>query len=215
MKHAGLRARSQFISGSSCDRPTRSRFSVVFLCPRANAELVPKFHVALHASRAALPMVTSKFRPNVALPMLDQNGTMMHPFQHDIKLIPIIRSQTSAQLLSFRFHTYSLPKASPSLKHTSTRRTSGHRLGTSKPAKKVFLPPPPSLNVMSLATSHPLSLLSLSLSLYPPIDVGQQIGNTFPRLRRIVGDVVFYAVHVVSKESRRLVLPRISCCKIN
>jgi hypothetical protein len=29
----------------------------VFLGPRANAELVPKFHVALHASHAALPMV--------------------------------------------------------------------------------------------------------------------------------------------------------------
>jgi hypothetical protein len=38
-------------------RPTRSRFSVVFLSPRANAELVRKFHVALHASHAALPMV--------------------------------------------------------------------------------------------------------------------------------------------------------------
>jgi hypothetical protein len=43
--------------GRSCDRPTRSRFSVVFLGPRANAELVPKFHVALHASHAALLMV--------------------------------------------------------------------------------------------------------------------------------------------------------------
>jgi hypothetical protein len=31
---------------------------MVFLCPRANAELVPKFRVALHASHAALPMVT-------------------------------------------------------------------------------------------------------------------------------------------------------------
>jgi hypothetical protein len=30
---------------------------VVFLGPRANDELVPKFHVALHASHAALPMV--------------------------------------------------------------------------------------------------------------------------------------------------------------
>jgi hypothetical protein len=30
---------------------------VVFLGPRANAELVPKFHIALHASHAALPMV--------------------------------------------------------------------------------------------------------------------------------------------------------------
>jgi hypothetical protein len=42
----------------SCDRPTRSRFSVVFLGPRANAELVPKFHVALHASHGTLSMVT-------------------------------------------------------------------------------------------------------------------------------------------------------------
>jgi hypothetical protein len=30
---------------------------VVFIGPRANAELVPKFHVALHASHAALPVV--------------------------------------------------------------------------------------------------------------------------------------------------------------
>jgi hypothetical protein len=43
---------------------------VVFLDPRANAELVPRLHVALHASLAALPMVTSKFRPNIALPTL-------------------------------------------------------------------------------------------------------------------------------------------------
>jgi hypothetical protein len=40
-------------SGRSCDWPTRSRFSVVFLGPRANAELVSKFHVALHGSHAA------------------------------------------------------------------------------------------------------------------------------------------------------------------
>jgi hypothetical protein len=32
--------------------------------------------------------------------------------------------------------------------------------------------------------------------------------KTFPRQRRIVGTVVLYAVPVVSKESRRLVLPR-------
>jgi hypothetical protein len=52
-----------------CDRPTRLRFSVVFLGPRANAELVPKFHVALYASHAALPMVTLKISPctNVTL----------------------------------------------------------------------------------------------------------------------------------------------------
>jgi hypothetical protein len=41
----------------------RSRFSVVFLGPRPNFELVPKFHATLHASHAALPMVTLKFSP--------------------------------------------------------------------------------------------------------------------------------------------------------
>jgi hypothetical protein len=56
--NAGLLARSQFASGRSCDRPTRSRFSVVFLGPRANVELVPKFHVALHAFHAALQILT-------------------------------------------------------------------------------------------------------------------------------------------------------------
>jgi hypothetical protein len=61
--NARLLAGSQFASGRSCDRPTRSRFSVVFLGPRANAELVPKFHIALYASHVALPMVTLKISP--------------------------------------------------------------------------------------------------------------------------------------------------------
>jgi hypothetical protein len=58
--NAGLLARSQFAYGRFCDRPTQSRFFVVFLGTRATAELVPKFHVALHASHAALPIVTLK-----------------------------------------------------------------------------------------------------------------------------------------------------------
>jgi hypothetical protein len=61
-----MMARSQYAFGRSCDRPTRSKFSVVFLGPGANAELVLKFHVALHASHAVLPMLTSKFRPDEA-----------------------------------------------------------------------------------------------------------------------------------------------------
>jgi hypothetical protein len=36
---------------------------MVFLLARANAELVPKFHVSLHASHAALPKVTQKISP--------------------------------------------------------------------------------------------------------------------------------------------------------
>jgi hypothetical protein len=58
--NAGLLARSQFASGRSCDRPNSIK---VFLGTRANAELVPKFHVALHASHAALPMATLKISP--------------------------------------------------------------------------------------------------------------------------------------------------------
>jgi hypothetical protein len=60
MFNARLLARSQFASGRSWDRPARSRFSVVFFGPRANIELVSKFHVALHASHA---MVTLKISP--------------------------------------------------------------------------------------------------------------------------------------------------------
>jgi hypothetical protein len=56
--NAGQLAISQFASGRSCGLPTRSSFSVVFLGPRTNAELVPKFHLTLYASYAALSMVT-------------------------------------------------------------------------------------------------------------------------------------------------------------
>jgi hypothetical protein len=41
-------------------------FSVISLGPTANADLVPKFHVALLAYHAALPILTSKFRPTLA-----------------------------------------------------------------------------------------------------------------------------------------------------
>jgi hypothetical protein len=61
--NTGLLAISQFASGMFCDRPIRSRFPMGFLGSRANVELVPKFHAALHASHAALPMVTLKVSP--------------------------------------------------------------------------------------------------------------------------------------------------------
>jgi hypothetical protein len=77
--NAGLLARSQFASGRSCGRPNRSRFCVVFLVPSANSELVRKLHIALHASHAALPMVTPKNRSNVALPVLDQMSLHFSP----------------------------------------------------------------------------------------------------------------------------------------
>jgi hypothetical protein len=61
--NVGLLAGSQFVFGRSCDWPTLSMFSVVFLGPRADAELVSKFHAALHASHAARPMVNIKLSP--------------------------------------------------------------------------------------------------------------------------------------------------------
>jgi hypothetical protein len=51
--------------------------------------------------------------------------------------------------------------------------------------------------------------LCIPLSLLGNISV-----KKFPRQRRIVRGVVLYAVRVVSKESRRLVLPRTSCMYI-
>jgi hypothetical protein len=57
---------------------------VVFVGPRANAELVPKFHVALHASYAALQVVTSKFLPNVAFPMLIQIPLQCRALQNHV-----------------------------------------------------------------------------------------------------------------------------------
>jgi hypothetical protein len=62
--NAGLLARSHFASGESCYLPTQSRFSVFFRGSRPNAELVPKFHVALYASHAVLPTVTKNFALN-------------------------------------------------------------------------------------------------------------------------------------------------------
>jgi hypothetical protein len=45
----------------------------------------------------------------------------------------------------------------------------------------------------------------------PLLLLGNNSVKTFPRERKIVGGIVFYAVLVVSKESTRLVLPRVSC----
>jgi hypothetical protein len=133
--NAGLLARSQYAFGRSCDRPTRSSFSVVFLGPRANAELVPKFHVALHASHAALPMLTSKFRPKVAPPpriYIQISPTAALPRIISTLKILLVRSKT---LLNFSPCSTSHPTCSTSkrltfTKPTSTGRTNGHSLGT-------------------------------------------------------------------------------------
>jgi hypothetical protein len=65
-------------SGRFCNRPARSRFSMVFLGPRASAELVPKFHVALHASHVALHC-TLKISPYTNVTLTFDFG-LHHPF---------------------------------------------------------------------------------------------------------------------------------------
>jgi hypothetical protein len=67
---------SLHLEGPATGWPTRSRFSVVFLGPRANAKLVPKFHVALYASHVALPMVTLNISPytNITLSLALTSG---------------------------------------------------------------------------------------------------------------------------------------------
>jgi hypothetical protein len=81
---------------------------VIYLGPGANAELVPKFHVALHASHAAPPM-------------LGQNFTIMWPFQRDIK---INSDKTPSQLIFFRLAICSLPKGGRT--PTGSRQASRH-----------------------------------------------------------------------------------------
>jgi hypothetical protein len=53
--------------------------------------------------------------------------------------------------------------------------------------------------------------VSAGLSVYPPTLLGNNSVKTFPLKRRMVGGVDVYAVRVVSKESRRLVVPLNSC----
>jgi hypothetical protein len=60
--NAEVLARGQYATASSSDRQTRSSFSVVFLGPRANAELIPETHVVLHASLTATSLVLITFK---------------------------------------------------------------------------------------------------------------------------------------------------------
>jgi hypothetical protein len=125
----GPLARSQVASRRSCGRPTRSRCSVVFLGTRANAELVPIFHTALHASHAALPTVTSKLIAQFLSSARNEVHSLPNPLP------------------------FSLPRALPCLKRTSTRRPSRHCLGTFKAGTILY---PPKCNVSYYP--HPLSL---------------------------------------------------------
>jgi hypothetical protein len=142
---AGLLARSQFASGRSCDRPTRSRFSVVFLDPRANAELAPKFQVALHASHAALPMVTSK-----KFFALTQPVELRFPFKFNLHANPPPHPIT----IKLNFHS------TGECLHLPEGQT-GNAWEPSKPMINSVLPPRP----CSVTHYHPLLfIVSLLIS---------------------------------------------------
>jgi len=67
-----------------CDRTNRPNFFVVFLGPRANAELVPKIHVALHACHAALPEINFKIFAKTQTFQSDQNFVTLLPSKHQL-----------------------------------------------------------------------------------------------------------------------------------
>jgi hypothetical protein len=80
--------------------------------------------------------------------MIDQNITIIQPFQRDMELFPIIRSKTPAQ----QNGNIPLPKGQV-----------GTAWELSKPEIKITIPVPPPfrLNVVSLTTSPTISYLSL------------------------------------------------------
>jgi hypothetical protein len=119
---AGLLAKVSSHPVGSATGKLDQGFFVVFLDPRANAELVPKFHVALHASHVVLFMVTSKFHPNTDLPMLNYNFSLLEPFQrqykhfHHKQYSPCTSSFLCSQRnLHLNILPFSLPRALPYL----------------------------------------------------------------------------------------------------
>jgi hypothetical protein len=69
------------------------RFSVIFLCAVANAEFVPKFHVSLLASHAALPMVTSTFQSRATFPKLMSE---LIPIEHRLNFSPLLITKSTS-----------------------------------------------------------------------------------------------------------------------
>jgi hypothetical protein len=67
----------------------------------------------------------------------------------------------------------------------------------------------------SMRSIYVLSKVTLWVCLFIPLLLlGNNYLKMFPRQRKIVGGVVFYTVHVISKESMRWILPRTSCSAI-
>jgi hypothetical protein len=168
-------------------------FSVVILGPRAYDKLVPKFRVAIYVPHAALPMVTSKFYSNAAL-----KKSMS-------KLIRIIGSKTPARLF-LQASCFSLQlQLSQTCLYMTDERSLPENLQNRK--EKYFLPP--LVNVSSFSTA--LRFLSfLPFSSYPPLSLTVWFSTRSVSVCMCIPPhfIVFHAVPVVSKDSRRIFLPR-------
>jgi len=89
--NAELLARTLYAFGRSCDRLPRSKFLLLFLVPRANAELKPKIHMTLYASHKTLHKTDIKFFTKT------QPSPTQSKFSHKAEL----QTQNSARIPKF------------------------------------------------------------------------------------------------------------------
>ena len=66
-------ARIRYISGSSCDRPSRSKMFTTDLDPTANADIERKFVTQLQVSHGDLSVLTSKISSSAAFQTIKLN----------------------------------------------------------------------------------------------------------------------------------------------
>jgi hypothetical protein len=134
--NAGLLVRTLCASGRSCDRIPLSKFSLPFLGPRANAELMPKIHMTQYASHTTLHKIDIKIFTKT------QSSSTRSKFSHKAAL----QTQNSARSLNFFLLlqipssplSITLPSSSPGVLpcHQSnfTRTSNSHCLTTSTAA---------------------------------------------------------------------------------
>jgi hypothetical protein len=143
---------------------------VVFLSPRANVELAPKIHIALHASHAALPKSIFEILVKTQSSKRCKIFFTLLPSQHKIQpnSQPIPSAAPYQQFTSHHL-TFFTSQCCTFLPATFTRRTSGHYLGTCTAANFFFTfsHPPPALffSLLSLLVFKALFYRNVKLHL--------------------------------------------------
>lgn len=114
--------------------PDPSRISAIYLCPRANAELLLNFHVVLYTSDTDVPALTLKFLRHPAVTKLSKfisNGAFEVEFHQNSKLGPncqFISPVTYSKRPLLVALCYAIPSALPFLQFAFNRRNSGRCL---------------------------------------------------------------------------------------